>query len=190
MDSVNLSKFDFKKAKGALLIVIIAVVILVIIIFGKDIINLFKSVFGSVSGAITSVTNPLGNTSNTQEITNSNQTITTQDTQTTVATNPFNSQLYTDNVGVYDSSLNDEAALAIAEQVKGSIGYFVSYAASALSALQGCQCQLDVSHVCQQYALNYSSNMWDDMSQGYDSSANKEILAQIATFANNLPLSL
>lgn len=162
---------------------IIIAVVIVIAIFGKDIINLFGSLFGSIK----SLTNPLGNAANSGEVDNANTTIANTDVAVTQTTNPFNPALYTDNLGYHDSAFDDETALTYANAVNNSIGYFISNAGAALTAIQHAPSQMDVSHIAQQYAVNYGKNMWDDMSQGYDSSANKEILAQIATFANSLP---
>jgi hypothetical protein len=164
-------------------VILIAVIVLVVV-FWDDIKNLFSSILGGAQ----SILNPLGNSANTAEINAANVAIAAQDqaiaTQTT--TSPWGPSLYTNATG--DTTLSDDAATTLAKQIYSSWGEISSNGQTAFSAIQQCECQADVSHVALMYQNNYSSSMYDDMSNHYDSSSNKEILAQMIAYVNALPL--
>jgi hypothetical protein len=161
----------------------IAIVVLVIY-FWKDISNLFSNIFGGAE----SLTNSLSNPASTAELQAADTTIASEDAAVTAATSPFSPALYQSGGMNGDTTLSDDTASTLSSAVYGSWGNWISSAGKALAAFQQCQCQMDVSHVALEYVNQYSSNIYDDMSEYYDSSANKVILAQIVSYVNGLPL--
>lgn len=188
MDANNTAGFLEKHWKAILIVGIIGVVIY----FWKDFSNMLSSIFGGAQ----SLLNPLGNTANTAELNAANQTIASEDASaganTASSNNPYGdpwTPIPYNTAGTQgDTSLDDDTATQLAGQIWSSWGDWISYAPKMLSALQQCQCQMDVSHISAMYTSTYSSQMYDDLSIHYDSSSNKQVLAQAVAFVKGLPL--
>jgi len=174
------TKFIEKHWKVAIYIAIIAL----IVFFWKDIANLISNVFGGVQG----LTNSLSNPASAAELQTADAAIANEDAAVAATTSPFSPDGWTSYGTQGDTTLSDDTASGLADQVYSSWGDWISSGGKALSALQQCLCQMDVSHVSAMYVNKYSSNMYDDLSEHYDSSANKVILSQIVAYVNGLPL--
>lgn len=76
---------------------------------------------------------------------------------------------------------------SIAKQFWGSVGYMYDTPAQGMSALKRCASQAVLSKVSEKFAERYGLDLLSWLQKKYDTSTQKEILADMMRFASNLP---
>lgn len=81
----------------------------------------------------------------------------------------------------------DSEIESIAKQFWGSVGYVYDNPAQGMSALKRCASKAVLSKVAAEFARRYGLDLLSWLQKKYDTSTQKEILADMLRFASNLP---
>ena len=174
---MKLDNFDEKKGKAVITIVIVAVVVVLIVMFGKNIGDWIRSIFGKDDAQSKAARDQVhANDQNPKGV------------GSPFALSTFNNR----PDGTTD--LSDDQVSSIISDVYKSVGilWWLPFgtdidAGEAYQALEKCSSKSQVSQCAAAFADEYKTDMYDYMSKYFNSNANVEIFAQILTYCNSLP---
>jgi len=174
---MKLENFNEKKGKAVVTIVIVAVVVVLIVVFGKNIGDFIRKLFGG----------------DDQQSSAARDQVHSFDKNPKSAGSPFALSTY-NNRPSGTNDLSDDDVDDIITDVYKSVGIFWWLpfstdidAGEAYQALEKCNSKSQVSQCANAFADEYKTDMYDYMSKYFNSNSNVEIFAQILTYCNSLP---